>query len=220
MRLATTVSMAAAVLLGVSAGQVNASGEKLFTDNNCNGCHYTQGPAREKTIDDQLAKKGPELWYAGSKFQQAWLQGWLADPKPIRPLKYNSLTEKNPADHPKLAAADAGAVTDYLMTLTSSEVVKGAAGKGNKMKGKMLFMGKKPKMPCKACHQYPKKKKVLGGLSGPSLVDANKRLNPDWIYAYMMKPKVFKPIKMMPVFTGVLSKKHVQNVITYIGSFK
>ena len=58
MRLASTISLAAAVLFAASAGQANASaGEKLFTDNNCNGCHYTQGPAQEKTIDDQLAKK-------------------------------------------------------------------------------------------------------------------------------------------------------------------
>lgn len=218
MRLASTVSLAAAMLLVASAGQADpAAGEKLFTGKNCNGCHYTQGPAQEKTIDDQLAKKGPELWYAGSKFQKAWLKGWLADPKPIRPLKYNSLTEKNPGNHPKLSAADAGAVTDYLMTLTTPEVKKGAAGKGKKLKGKLVFM---KKMPCKGCHQYPKRKKVLGGLSGPSLVGASKRLNPDWIYAYMMKPKVFKPVKMMPVFTGILNEVDVKNVTTFIGKFK
>jgi hypothetical protein len=96
-----------------------AAGEQVFTGNKCNDCHYTQGPAREKTIADQLAKKGPELWYAGSKFQKPWLEGWLQDPQPIRPLKYNSLSEDNPGDHPKLAAADAGAVTEFMMSLTS-----------------------------------------------------------------------------------------------------
>ena len=75
-------------------------------------------------------------------------------------------------------------------------------------------------MPCKGCHQYPKKKKVLGGLSGPTMVGAKNRLNPDWIYAYMMKPKHFKPVKMMPVFTGILNEVDIKNVTTYIGKMK
>ena len=71
MRLAITVFLAATMLLVVTVGRADpAGGEKLFMDSKCNDCHYTQGPAREKSIDDQLAKKGPELWYAGSKFQQ------------------------------------------------------------------------------------------------------------------------------------------------------
>ncbi len=206
------------MFLVATAGRADpAAGEKLFTDNKCNDCHYTQGPAKEKSIDDQLAKKGPELWYAGSKFQQPWLREWLADPKPIRPLKYNTLAEDNPGDHPKLSSADAGAMTDYLMTLTSSEVKKGSAGKGKKVKGKLIFL---KKMPCKGCHQYPKKKAVKGGKSGPTLVGANKRLNPDWIYTYMMKPEVFKPVKMMPVFAGLLNGKDVQNLITFIRKLK
>ncbi len=218
MRPATTVLLAAAMLLVANAGWADpAGGEKLFTDNKCNDCHYTQGPARENSIDDQLAKKGPELWYAGSKFQQPWLTAWLADPKPIRLLKYNSLDEPNPADHPKLSTADAGTMTDYLMTLTSAEVQQGAAGKGKKIKGKLIFM---KRMPCKGCHQYPKRKELKGGKSGPSLADAGNRLNPDWIYAYMMKPGVFKPVKMMPVFAGILKEKDVQNVITFIREFK
>ncbi len=218
MRLATTALLAMSMLFMASAGRTDsAAGEKLFADNQCNDCHYTQGPAREKNIDDQLAKKGPELWYTGSKFQQPWLQEWLADPKPIRPLKYSSLTEDNPGDHPVLSAADASAMTDYLMTLTSAEVKEGAAGKGKKIKGKLIFM---KRMPCKGCHQFPKKKKILGGKSGPSLVGASARLNPDWIYAYLMKPEIFKPVKMMPVFAGILKDKDVKNVITFIGTFK
>jgi cytochrome c2 len=218
MRLTITVSLAAVLFLAATAGRADpAAGEKLFADNKCNDCHYTQGPAREKSIDDQLAKKGPELWYAGSKFQQPWLQAWLADPQPIRPLKFNTFDEDNPGDHPRLAAAEAGAMTDYLMTLTSADVKAGAAGKGKKIKGKLIFM---KRMPCKGCHQYPKKKEFLGGRSGPSLVGASARLNPDWIYAYMMQPEIFKPVKMMPVFAGILKENDVKNVVTFIGSFK
>ncbi|MCP4041305.1 MAG: c-type cytochrome [Gammaproteobacteria bacterium] len=218
MRFATTISLAAAMLVVATAGRADpAAGEKLFTDNKCNDCHYTQGPASEKSIDDQLAKKGPELWYAGSKFQKPWLEKWLADPKPIRPMKYNSLTEDNPGDHPKLAGGDATAVTEFLMTLTSSDVKAGVIKAKKNPKGKLIFV---KKMPCGGCHQYPKRKKVMGGRSGPTLVGANKRLNPDWIYAYMANPTVFKPYKMMPVFAGLLNDKGMKKVSAHVASFK
>lgn len=209
-----------ALVLAASPGQADpAVGEKVFNANNCAECHYTQGPAREKTIADQLAKKGPELWYAGSKFQKEWLAAWLNDPKPIRPMKFNSLTEKNPGDHPKLADADAKQVTDYLMSLTSKDVEAGVVKPKKNPKGRLIFT---KKMPCTGCHLYPAKKraKFKGGNSGPSLIGAGKRLNPDWVYAYLKNPKVFKPLKMMPVFADILKDKDMKNVAAFVASFK
>ena len=173
--------LAFALLAPIHGAQADpAVGKAAFEAAKCTGCHYTDGPAKEKTIADQLAKKGPELWYAGSKFQKDWLAAWLEDPKPIRPLKYNSLAEPNPGDHPKLAAAEAAAVTDFLMTLTSDAVEKGSIKPKRNPKGKLIFA---KKMPCSGCHLYPAKKKAKfkGGNSGPSLRWAGKRLNPDWI---------------------------------------
>jgi cytochrome c2 len=84
-------------------------------------------------------------------------------------------------------------------------------------KGKLIF---KKKMPCAGCHQYVDRKKILGGLSGPSLVGAAQRLNPDWIYAYLTQPKVFKPVRMMPVFAGLLSPKDMEFVSAYVATFQ
>jgi mono/diheme cytochrome c family protein len=213
-------ALSTAFLIGAASSALAdaAAGKAAFEAKGCNGCHYTQGPAREKTIDDQLAKKGPELWYAGSKFQKAWLAKWLVDPKPIRPMKFNDLTQENPGDHPKLADADAGSVTDFLMSLTSADVEAGKVKPKRNPKGRQIFT---KKMPCSGCHQYAgRKKKISGGRSGPSLVEAGVRLNPDWILAYLQKPKVFKPVKMMPVFVGLLSDKDMLNVARYVANFK
>lgn len=210
-----TMFFAASVSTGLA--QV-AAGKAAFEAKGCAECHYTEGPAREKTIDDQLVKKGPELWYAGSKFQKDWMSGWLADPKPIRPMKFNSMTEENPGDHPKLAGGDVASVTDFLMSLTSTEVTSGKVKPKKNPKGRQIFT---KKMPCSGCHQYAgRKNKITGGRSGPSLVDAGVRLNPDWILAYLQKPKVFKPVKMMPVFVGLLSDKDMMNVSRYVANFK
>lgn len=194
-----------------------AAGKGVFDAKGCGGCHYTQGPAREKTISDQLAKKGPELWYAGSKFQDEWLTAWLADPKPIRPMKFNSMTEENPGDHPALGTDDAGSVSQFLMSLTSDVVVADSVRPKKNPKGRLIFT---KKMPCSGCHQYEGRGGALaGGRSGPTLVGAGDRLNPDWILAYLMEPKTFKPVKMMPVFTGLLSEKDMTNVAAYVASF-
>ena len=195
-----------------------AAGKAAFEAKGCVDCHYTDGPAKEKTIDDQLAKKGPELWYAGSKFQKDWLAGWLVDPKPIRLLKFGSLTEDNPGDHPKLEGGEAASVSDFLMSLTSADVEAGKVKPKKNPKGRQIFI---KKMPCSGCHQYAgRKNKIAGGRSGPSLVEAGVRLNPDWILAYLQKPKVFKPVKRMPVFVGLLSDKDMMNVARYVANFK
>ena len=218
MRIALIVSLGVAIAtLSASPVRADAAARELaFTANQCAECHTTQGPAQEKTIADQLAKKGPELWYAGSKFQQPWLQKWLQDPKPIRPLKYNSLSEENPGDHPKLAAGDAASITEYLMSLTSADVEAGVIKPKKNPKGRLIFV---KKMPCSGCHQFPGKK-FKGGRSGPSLNGAGKRLNPDWIYAYLKKTRVFKPVRMMPIFDGILRDKDMKSVAAYVASFK
>ena len=213
--LSITVSLAA-IVLAVTAGNSHAAGGSVIFKKNCSSCHYTDGPAKEKTIADQLAKKGPELWYAGSKFQKPWLLAWLQNPTPIRPMKYNSLTEKNTGDHPKLSADEAAEVTDFLMALTSSEV------KAGMLKAKASLMGRKifiKDMPCGGCHAFAIRGEVHGGKSGPSLIGASKRLNPDWIYAYMANIKVFKPVRDMPDFSGALSANELQDVAAYVATF-
>jgi cytochrome c2 len=52
------------------------------------------------------------------------------------------------------------------------------------------------------------------------LVDAGSRLNPDWIYAYLKTPDVFKPVKAMPTFVGLLREKDMKNVAAFVANFK
>lgn len=216
-RLAVSASIGAAMML-MAVSTSHAAGDAVFKGKNCNSCHYTQGPAKEKSIADQLAKKGPELWYAGSKFQKEWLVAWLQDPKPIRPLKYNSLTDKNTGDHPKLSAGDAASVAGFLMGLTSADVVAGLITPKYKPKAKLIF---NKKMPCTGCHMSPDKKgNISGGLSGPSLVGASQRLNPDWIFAFLSNSKTFKPIRDMPDFASYLSEAQMKMVAAYVANFK
>ena len=103
-------------------------------------------------------------------------------------MKYNSVTEENPGDHPVLAAGDAASVSEFLMSLTSSDIEAGVIKPKKNPKGKLIFI---KKMPCSGCHQFPGKK-FMGGHSGPTLLNAGTRLNPDWIYAYLKNIDAYK----------------------------
>ena len=207
------------VIAGVYQSEASpAEGKSVFTSKNCGGCHLTTGPNTDKSFDDKLKRKGPDLWFAGSKFKKDWLAGWLKDPKPVRLMEYNSIEKKNPGNHPKLSDKDAHQVAEYLNTLKSKDVAEKVIedGKPN-IQGKIAF---EKKQGCYGCHPVMKAGKVVGGLSGPSLVDAGKRLRGDWIYAYLKNPKALIPVKRMPTYEGILNDNDMKAVAQYITTFK
>lgn len=207
------------VIAGVYQSEASpAEGKSVFTSKNCGGCHLTTGPNTDKTFEDKLKRKGPDLWFAGSKFKLDWLEAWLQNPKPIRQMEYNSIEKKNPGNHPKLSDKDAHQVAEYLNTLKSKDVAEKVIedGKPN-IQGKIAF---EKKQGCYGCHPVMKAGKVVGGLSGPSFVDAGKRLRGDWIYAYLKNPKALIPVKRMPTYDGILNDNDMKAVAQYITTFK
>lgn len=216
--LAITLLTSALIASGVENGHADAAkGKGIFDAKKCGGtCHDMEGPATEKTFEDQLKKKGPELWYAGSKFKAEWLEKWLQSPEPIRPLEYNSIEKKNPGNHPKLSKEEADAVADYLMTLKSKDVEAGVIQPKSNPQGRLIF---EKKQGCNGCHQIEKGGRTMGGLVAPTLVKAGERLQGDWIYAYLKKPKIFKPVKRMPVYEGYLGDVDMKNVAAHVASF-
>ena len=196
-------------------GGGKTAGERIFRARGCAACHQIEGPARDRTIADRLAGRGPELWYAGSKFRPGFLAGWLAEPGPIRPMKYYSLTEKNPGDHPRLSRAEASQVAAYLMGLTSDAVTDAAITPGPDPLGRSVFI---TEMACYGCHQVESGGRLVGGVTGPRLAGAGARLNPDWIYAFLRSPEVFKPVKSMPVYRGYMDDRRMKALAAYISS--
>ena len=209
-------SMVFTLILAGTANADVAGGQKIFEAKECGACHLTKGPNQDKTFEDKLKRKGPDLWFAGSKFKKEWLVKWLQDPKPIRQMAYNSIEKKNPGDHSKLSGKEAGDMTDYLMTLTSKDVVAGTIKAKKDLMGKMVF---EKKQGCYGCHSSMRGAKVAGGLTGPSLVDAGKRLQGDWIYTYLKNPQAIIPVKRMPTYAGILNDAEMKSVAAYVASF-
>jgi len=217
-RSASLSSIITSLLISMFAiGNVAASGEGIFKSKKCTTCHSITGsPA--KSFKAQQKKKGPDLWYAGSKYQEKWLEGYLKKPTNVRPMAFGSIKKKNKLKHPALSAADAKAVTSYLASKTSSAVKKGAVKKANKgVRGKILF---KKKQACYGCHRMPGRGgKESGGFSGPSLVGASKRLKGDFIYSYLKNPKPFMAAGRMPHYKH-LKANEIKTLSEYTMSFK
>jgi len=220
--LAWALVLPVAMMVMVTGGNAfAASGKDIFKAKKCDSCHsVTQSLA--KSFQEQLKKKGPDLWYAGSKYHSKWLEDYLQKPAQVRPMSFNSIEKKSDLKHPALSAADAKAVTAYLASLTSSAVKKGAVKKANKgVRGKILF---KKKQACYGCHQAPKKAgkkggKVFGGYTGPSFVGAGQRLQGDWIYSFLKDPKSFVGAGRMPHYKH-LKDKEIKTITEYMMSFK
>src|SRR5262245_20804742 len=94
----------------------------------CASCHALTKP-QNPMLDRLWTRKGPDLWYAGNKFNHDWLVKWLQKPTPIRPggvLWFKNAKPGEPRDtldtakapaHPSLDAATAAKVADALMGL-------------------------------------------------------------------------------------------------------
>lgn len=202
-------------------------GEEIFKAKKCGECHLTVGPAKGKTIEERLKKKGPDLWFAGSKFKQEWLEEWLKNPETIRGVKWGGIEIGN-SEHMSLSEQEAKQVTEYLMTLTDEYIEQGVIKETKRMPISKAREAKKwfeQKQACYACHKVKSGKgKVVGGFTGPSLTEAGKRLKGDWIYSFLKNPQVYEPVGRMPVYGDQafnnLQDKDLKLLAEYLTSFK
>lgn len=190
----------------------------------CASCHALTKPDNP-TVERLWNRKGPDLWYAGDKFNRDWLVSWLQNPTPIRPggvLWFKHAMPGSPRDtldtaaiekHPPVDTASAPRIADALLQLKSAGLVNPGEFKPegvNLTMGQMSF-GKL--RGCTSCHQD---KPGQGGLSGPELYDAGKRLKPDYVLAYTRDPQQFDRFIWMPRLT--LTDADLQRLTGYVAS--
>jgi mono/diheme cytochrome c family protein len=191
-------------LLSTASSRAAAQEAKALYEQKCLTCHATSR-TKKVSIKARASVKGPPLWFAASKFQPDWLEAWLEAPEPIYGVKWGTL-EKGADAHPAVGAAEAKQLTQYLMTLADAQVKAGATPPLPKSRGRRLSMlGRTAELfekqqGCYACHRYLNKRRTeLGGFSGPSLVKASERLQPDWVYAFLKDPRRYYPDGKCPI---------------------
>jgi mono/diheme cytochrome c family protein len=216
------LAFALAILLVPRPGVSVADGTAILTGS-CAGCHALTGPA-PRTLQELWTRKGPDLFYAGNKYRVEWLETWLQRPTRIRPagMYYgNHVTRGANGDevdasslpqHPALSAEEARAVAGALMTLTGKgDLIRpGEYQKGtiSLSMGEMLFDKFRG---CVACHEI---EPGYGGLSGPEVYTAAKRLQEDYLISFMRHPQAWDPKTFMP--NKRLTEPDLQKLVHYL----
>lgn len=216
-------AVALAALPVVAGGQALAASGAEILERDCTGCHDIEGPA-PTTLAGLHDRGGPDLFYAGNKYKRDWLERWLQAPKRIRPagVYYGKhvktvdgedvIDESSLVEHPALDADDAAAVADALMALDANAdlIEKGAYVEGtiSLSMGEMMFDKFRG---CMACHEV---EPGYGGLSGPEVYTAARRLQEDYMISYMRNPQAWDPRAFMP--NKRLSDGDLQKLVHYM----
>ena len=196
----------AATLLALPFAVMAADGMSVLKAR-CVDCHSITGPAPQ-TLKALWDRKGPDLFYAGNKYREEWLIEWLQRPTRIRPAgefygdhikpgtKNDEVDATTLKDHLALSKADAMAVAAELTKLKPHDDLiareKIDPGTISKQSGEMAF---DKFLGCIACHRI---EADYGGLSGPELYTAGKRLQPVFIASFIRSPQAWDPLIWMP----------------------
>ncbi len=213
-----TVLFAALVI----SSPVFAADGNAILNKDCISCHNLTGPAPQ-TLKELWARKGPDLFYAGNKYREAWLVEWLQKPQRIRPAgefyqehlkhgdKQDVIDEGTLKEHVALSKDDATAVASALMQLKpkSNLIARERIEPGtiSEFMGEMVF---DKFLGCMACHRYEPDE---GGLSGPELYTAAKRLQPEYIASYIRSPQAWDPKIWMP--NKHVSDDNIQKLVRF-----
>ena len=173
----------------------------LIQEKKCSECH--------RLSNDEAEKSGPDLFYAGNKYQASWLKQYLQNPITIRSAgsvgdpDFLKGIPANSRKHIALPEEDAEQISQELMVLMPLDLPKEVdrlepLTNGQKAKIKYQF---ERTFGCISCHQSLNLAgKVRGGISGPSLVNAGNRLQASWVASWLKSPKIFTNKSRMPIY--------------------
>lgn len=155
----------------------------------CVQCHRLEGQA-----DSRFNLRAPDLIWAGSKYQRAWLLRWLTGKEaPLYAKGYRWDLSEGPVKHPVVTEPDAAAIADYFETHHKDPRVKVGAFDASKVsKFDATFGGMAYKAhACLACHTIEESGNLIGGPQSTALQNAGQRYNPDWLYRFGQNPQDF-----------------------------
>ncbi|MYM67313.1 c-type cytochrome [Pseudoduganella sp. FT55W] len=215
------------ILIAALAAFSGAAHSADLLSQQCVACHAITKPS-STSLERLWDRKGPDLYYAGNKFNKPWLVNWLQNPttiraagvmyaKAVKPSADKSADVVDAAQlpaHPKLSAADAATAADLLMALKVDGLVTAGAFKGEPG-GSMAPMLFSKLRGCTSCHAAKPGDKPT---SAPEMYSAGDRLQPDFVHAYVTNPQKFDPHTWMP--TLGLNEADLQKLTAYISTLR
>ncbi len=191
----------------------------------CGGCHQLdEPPAESRTLKSYRERKGPDLFYAGSKFRPEWLREWLLHPTVIRPAGLDPARRtttsagasdavvERPFAHPSVPEDQIEPVVRALVALDAlQESLAGEAAKPVKVPRMLAELNFAKFKGCGSCHRTDDESPPL---SGPDLHRAYDRLRPEFLSSYIAHPQDWDPAAPMPGYG--LAPNEVGKLIGYL----
>ncbi len=159
--------------------------------NVCSTCHKFQGEP-----DSRFKLKAPDLMWAGSKYQHAWLVGFLSGKeKRLYAKSYRWDRGREPDVHMTLPEDQAEVVATYLEQQYVDPRVQVGGFDVSRVTKKEAEFGSLAfkEHACIGCHTIKENGQLVGGPQSADLAEAGKRYNPDWLYRFTLNPQDFAP---------------------------
>ncbi len=164
---------------------------KEIIQNQCSTCHKFEGKPESK-----FNLKGPDLMWAGNKYQRPWLIRWLTGKEEnLYPKGYRWDISQEQIQHPALSLSDANIVADYFIQHNQDPRIKksfvdlSTFTERESQFGADIFRS----FSCLGCHQIKEDGKKIGGPISANLYDAGNRYNLDWWSRFAENPQDFTP---------------------------
>jgi mono/diheme cytochrome c family protein len=161
------------------------------------------------TINKTGGTIAPDLSIVGSQDQPKWVEGYFRVPYSIRPI----MEERMP--NLFIAEDEIETLTDYFFKVLLSDslyIPNGFDDSASAIaRGQGLF---REKYGCQSCHIVG----GSGGYVGPPLDKTGDRLQPGWIYRWLLNPQKYKPETLEP--RSGMSEAEAKDITAYLISLK
>ncbi len=164
---------------------------ETIVQNQCTSCHRFTGEPKSK-----FELEGPDLMWAGNKYQRPWLIRWLTGKEAnLYPNGYRWDRSREQIKHPVLSEADANDVADHFeKTYLDPRIKKSFVDLSTFTKREAEFGADIYKeFSCLGCHQIKEDGKLIGGPISVDLFDAGNRYTLDWWSRFAENPQDFTP---------------------------
>lgn len=185
---------------------------KELIEEQCATCHKFNGEPESK-----FNLKGPDLMWAGNKYQRKWLVSWLTGKEEnLYPNGYRWDLSRTQTKHPVLSEATAEKVVDYFekhfldSRIRKSFVDLSTFTEMEAALGEQIFR----EYSCLGCHQIKEDEKKIGGPISVTLYNAGSRYNIDWWSRFAENPQDFTPHS--GEYLADLSLRKARYVIGYV----
>ena len=161
------------------------------------------------TIDKTGGTIAPDLSVVGSQLQQKWVESYFKIPYSLRPL----MEERMP--NLFINKGEIETLTDYFYKVLINDSLSIENDWDNSAeaitRGQGLF---REKYGCQSCHIVGGN----GGYVGPPLDKTGNRLQPGWVYRWLLNPQKYKPETLEP--RAGLSESEAKDLTAYLMSLK